>query len=113
MGIIVTSDKRIILPGDPRAEGWGFTRERWEGSYLFADEGRILCSALHARPEGAGHFRTLLKGMEASGHRVAVPCPMPKMVAILQHCCPIQMTQHTYEECDVRAMMRRDYVMVE
>jgi len=74
-----------ILPGDKRGESWGFTKERWDGSFLVLDDDRIMCALLHATKEGAGFFRELLRGIEASGYRVAVPCPMPNMVAVLKH----------------------------
>jgi hypothetical protein len=74
-----------IVPGDPRATSWGFTKERWDGSFLVLEDDRVMCSVLHASEEGAGFFRELLRGIEACGYRVAVPCPMPNMVAILKH----------------------------
>jgi hypothetical protein len=74
-----------LLPGDPRGHDWGYTLERWEGSYLVIDGDRIICSLLHARVEGAGYFRTLLQGIERSGYRAVVPVPMPNMRAILRH----------------------------
>jgi hypothetical protein len=75
-----------IRPGDPRAVEWGFTPERWRfDSYLVVDGDRILCSLLTAKESEKGYFRDLVHGIEGSGLRVAVPCPLGDMKKILVH----------------------------
>jgi len=65
-------------------EAWGFTRERFAGdSYLWKDGEVILISFIESVHEGRGHFSALVRAIEASGFRVAVPTPLGKMVAIL------------------------------
>jgi hypothetical protein len=73
-----------LLPGDKRGESWGYTEERWKGSFLVLDGDRVICSLLHASQEGKGYVKTLFEGIEASGYRVSVPVPMARMMEILK-----------------------------
>ena len=83
-----------VYPGDPRARAWGFTPERWEGSYLAKEEGRVLLSLLQASSPGKGYLRDLVAGIEAEGLRVAVPTPLGRMVEILRRWGFVPHTEH-------------------
>ena len=77
--------ERLIFPHMPEGARWGFTLERWEGSVLERAGNQVICWVLHAHPEGHGHCRTLIAGIERDGLQVVVPCPMQGMVEILKH----------------------------
>ena len=74
-----------LWPGDPRGASWGYTFERWAGSFLVIQGDRVICVLLRAHPQGHGHFRALMRGIERSGYRVSVAVPMPGMTKILKH----------------------------
>lgn len=75
-----------LSPGHSMARKWTFTRKRWEAnSYLFVDGTRVMLSAVKATKEGHGYLRDLIAGIEASGRRVAIPCPLGHMEQILRH----------------------------
>jgi hypothetical protein len=75
-----------LFPGHPMARKWTFTRKRWEaGSYLFLDGTRVLLSSVIATKEGQGYFRDLIVAIEATGRKVAIPCPLNRMQHILRH----------------------------
>lgn len=73
-----------IRVGEPCAAEIGFTPDKWDdSSYLWRDGDEIKCSFLMAKEPGKGAFRALVAAIRAKGLRVAVPCPLGRMEAIL------------------------------
>jgi hypothetical protein len=74
-----------IEPGDPEAEGWGFTPELFvEGSYLWRTGSEVMVSFVAARSPGSGALSKLRAGLKKAGLRMAVPTPLAQMEEILK-----------------------------
>ena len=77
----------MIAVDSDKGKGFGFTSDKWEDdSYLWMDEAnrRVLLSLVIARYPGKGALTDLIKSIEVLGLKVAVPCPLAQMKAILR-----------------------------
>jgi hypothetical protein len=78
------SSDGLIEPDSPLALEFGFSSDRWAG-YLWRDGDCILLSLVIARQPGRGSLSRLIRAVEARGYRVAIPTPLWRMRAILEH----------------------------
>jgi hypothetical protein len=76
----------IVDVDSPLASRWGFCSWAFSrDSYLWVNRSRrrVMVSLLIARQPGRGAFSRMVRCIEADGFRVAVPCPLRQMTAIL------------------------------
>ena len=62
---------------------YGFTPDRFDG-WLWDNGDRVLISFVESKQPGKGHFSEMVRRIEESGKRVAVPTPLGKMEFILK-----------------------------
>lgn len=92
---------------DQAPPSWNFTSKRFLGdSYLWKFGDVVYISMITSIKQGKGHFRGLVRAIEASGFKVAVPIPLQRMQMILTKLGFVPRTENDEDHGEVQVWMR-------